>query len=137
MGLPADITTIAAAGAAPAGGAEIGQVVGMTLGVSIAFAALVVLGERHRRGQRTPLGMLAAFSERVSGLPAWAAIPLAVCAVALPGALFGYMWDASWHIDRGRDPGPLANPAHYLILAGLYGIIASSYLSLVLSKPGE
>jgi hypothetical protein len=130
------ITTIAA-GTPPAGGAEIGQVIGMTVGLSIAFAALAWLGEAHRRGRRTPLGMLGAFAERVSGLPAWSAIPLAVVAVALPGALFGYMWDASWHIDKGRDPGPLANPAHYLILAGLYGVIAAGYLSIVLTKPGQ
>jgi hypothetical protein len=132
-------TTIApiAAGTAPAGGAEIGQVIGMTVGLSIAFAALAWLGEAHGRGRRTPLGMLGAFAERVSGLPAWSAIPLAVVAVALPGALFGYMWDASWHIDKGRDPGPLANPAHYLILAGLYGVIAAGYLSIVLTKPGQ
>ena len=31
-------------------------------------------------------------------------------------------WDISLHIDEGRDPGPLANPAHYFILAGLFGI---------------
>ena len=33
-------------------------------------------------------------------------------------------WDISLHIDNGRDPGPLANPAHYLILVGLYGALA-------------
>ena len=33
-------------------------------------------------------------------------------------------WDISLHIDAGRDAGPLANPAHYLILAGLFGIFS-------------
>ncbi len=135
--MPSIAAASTAAETAPAGGAATGEVIGMTVGLAVAFGALVVLGEAHRRGKRTPLGMLAAFSERVSGLPAWAAIPLAVSAVALPGALFGYMWDASWHIDRGRDEGPLANPSHYFILAGLYGVIAAGYLSTVLPKPGE
>ena len=33
-------------------------------------------------------------------------------------------WDISLHIDVGRDEGPLANPAHYFILAGLFGIFS-------------
>ena len=33
---------------------------------------------------------------------------------------FGFYWDVAEHIDNGRDPGPLANPAHYFILAGLF-----------------
>ena len=37
-------------------------------------------------------------------------------------------WDISLHIDDGRDAGPLANPAHYLILAGLFGIFSRRLL---------
>jgi len=134
MPLPFDLI---AAETAPAGGAATTQVIVMVAALTIGFGALAIVGEMHRRGRRTPLGMLAAFSERVSGLPAWAAIPLAVCAVALPGALFGYMWDASLHIGSGRDEGPFANPSHYFILAGLYGIIAAGYLASVLPRHGE
>src|SRR3954454_4619187 len=129
------VPTLAAA--APAGGAATGQVIAMVVGLSVGFSALILLGEAHRRGRRTPLGTLAAFSARVSGLPAWAALPLAVTGLALVGALFGYMWDVSLHIDRGRDAGPFANPSHFFILAGLYGIVAAGYLSMVLVKPGE
>ena len=43
-------------------------------------------------------------------------------AASLITALFGMYWDISLHIDNGRDPGPLAHPAHYFILAGLFGI---------------
>ena len=39
-------------------------------------------------------------------------------------------WDISLHIDNGRDAGPLANPAHYLILFGLFGIFAAGFLSM-------
>ena len=129
--------TLIAAETAPAGGAATTQVIVMVAALTVGFTGLAIVGEAHRRGRRTPLGMLAAFSERVSGLPAWAAIPLAICAVALPGALFGYMWDASLHIGSGRDDGPFANPSHYFILAGLYGIIAAGYLASVLPRHGE
>jgi hypothetical protein len=128
--ISADIRTLAAA--APAGGAATGQVVAMVVALTVGFSALVLLGEAQRRGRRTPLGTLAAFSARVSGLPIWAALPLAVTGISLVGALFGYMWDVSLHIDRGRDAGPFANPSHYFILAGLYGIVAGGYLSTVL-----
>jgi hypothetical protein len=46
-------------------------------------------------------------------------------------------WDISLHIDQGRDPGPLANPAHYLILVGLFGIFAAGFLAVVLPEAGE
>jgi hypothetical protein len=123
--------------AAPAGGAATGQVIAMVVALAIGFSALVALGETQRRGVRTPLGTLAAFSARVSGLPIWAALPLAVTGISLVGAFFGYMWDVSLHIDRGRDVGPFANPSHFFILAGLYGIVAGGYLSTVLVKAGE
>ena len=47
------------------------------------------------------------------------------------------LWDISLHIAQGRDEGPLANPAHYFILAGLFGVFASGFLSmcLPLEKP--
>jgi hypothetical protein len=131
----AHTSTLAAA--APAGGAATGQVIAMVLALSVGFSVLVLLGEAQRRGRRTPLGTLAAFSSRVSGLPIWAALPLAVTGISLVGALFGYMWDVSLHIDRGRDAGPFANPSHYFILAGLYGIVAGGYLSTVLVHRGE
>ena len=43
-------------------------------------------------------------------------------------------WDISLHIDQGRDPGPLANPAHYLILFGLFGIFAAGFLAMAIPK---
>ena len=129
--------TIRTLAAAPAGGAAIGQVIEMVVALTVGFTALIWLGEKQRRGERTPLGTLAAFSSRVSGLPIWTALPLAVTGIALVGALFGYMWDVSLHIDHGRDVGPFANPSHYFILAGLFGIFASGLLAIVLptSKP--
>ena len=48
-------------------------------------------------------------------------------------------WDISLHIDNGRDPGPLANPAHYFILAGLFGIFTAGFVAMVLprERPSE
>ena len=129
--------TFAAAESVPAGGAATTELVAMTIGLAVAFGALLAIGESYRRARRGPLAVFAPFSERVSGLPAWAAIPLAVTAVSLVGALFGYMWDVSLHIAEGRDEGPLANPSHYFIIAGLYGVIAAGYLSTVLPRDGE
>ena len=66
--------------------------------------------------------------------PTWVALPSAVGTVSLITALLGMYWDISLHIDQGRDPGPLANPAHYLILFGLFGIFAAGFLSMAIPK---
>src|SRR5687767_9445889 len=110
----------AAGGSPPAGGAAIGQITIATVAASVVTAILLWLGMGHRSGKVKILGRIAAFSERVSGIPAWAAIPGAMIGVSLLVALFGMMWDISLHIADGRDEGPLANPAHYFILAGLF-----------------
>ncbi|HET6507144.1 MAG TPA: hypothetical protein VFG42_10160 [Baekduia sp.] len=124
----------------PAGGAALDQVAIATGMAGIATAVLMVgiLGYRKHPGKDTPLRRLAQVAERATGLPGWAALPLAVGGGSLLVALLGMYWDISLHIDQGRDPGPLANPAHYLILVGLYGVFASGCLALALpeEKPG-
>src|SRR3712207_3367642 len=62
---------------------------------------------------------------------------LPISAIALQVALLGMYWDIALHIDQGRDEGPLANPAHYLILFGLYGVFAAGALAIALPKAGE
>ena len=136
-----DFTLFAqAAGASPpAGGAAVGQIVIATTAASVVTAGLLYLGMGHRSGKVALLGKLGAFSERVSGLKSWAAIPAATITGALIIALFGMLWDISLHIADGRDEGPLANPAHYFILAGLFGVFAAGFLSMALpkEKPSE
>jgi hypothetical protein len=129
----------AAGGSPPAGGAAIGQIVIATTAATLFTVFLLWIGMGHRSGKVKLLGRLGAHSERTSGLPAWAAIPSATLTISLLVALFGMLWDISLHIADGRDEGPLANPAHYFILAGLFGIFASGFLSMALprDKPSD
>jgi hypothetical protein len=129
-----DFATVLAAAAPPAGGAEIGQIVIATTAATIVTAALLYLGLGHRSGRVGILQRLADHSERVSGMPGWVAFPSAVATVSLLTAVFGMYWDISLHIDNGRDAGPLANPAHYFILAGLFGIFSAGFFAMVLPK---
>ncbi len=122
------------AAAEPAGGAATTQVAIATAGAAIGSTALLALAMGHRSGRVQILGRIAAVAERASGLPGWAALPAALAAVALNVALLGMYWDISLHIDNGRDAGPLANPAHYLILAGLFGVFTAGVLAIVLPK---
>ena len=119
---------------APAGGAELGQVIGATGAAMLATAVLVYFGWAHRTGRTDLLRRLAGFAARDTGFAPWAALPSLIAAGALLVALVGMYWDISLHIDNGRDPGPLANPAHYLILAGLFGIFAAGFLAIVLPE---
>jgi hypothetical protein len=126
-------TIVLAYGAPPAGGSAIGQVIGATLGAMVATAALMWVIAAHRGGRIRWLGRLADASERQTGLPGWAAVPELVLGASLLIAVFGMYWDISIHLDRGRDPGPLANPAHYFILVGLFGVFCCGALSVALA----
>jgi hypothetical protein len=127
------------AAAKPAGGAAVNQIVIANLMAISASAALLWLVMGHRQGRRPYLGRAAEFAGRASGLPGWVALPLGISMVSLIVALVGMYWDISFHIDDGRDPGPLANPAHYLILAGLFGIFCAGFIAMALptEKPSE
>jgi hypothetical protein len=127
-------TIVLAAASEPAGGAALDQVVIATGAALVLSAAISWLGMGHRSGKVPYLGRAADFAERISGLPGWAALPAALALASLLVALLGMYWDISLHIDVGRDPGPLANPAHYLILAGLFGIFSAGYFAICLPK---
>jgi hypothetical protein len=124
----------AAGTAAPAGGAALGQVIGATTGALVATAGLLWLASGHRSGRSDLLRRGAAWAERRTGMPGWAALPSLIVTVALITALFGMYWDISLHVDNGRDPGPLANPAHYFILVGLFGIFAAGLIAISLPE---
>jgi hypothetical protein len=132
--MTSSLATLFAAASPPAGGAELGQIVIATVAATIVTGALLFLGLGHRSGRVKVLQRLADHAESASGLPGWVAFPSAAATVSLLTALFGMYWDISFHIDNGRDPGPLANPAHYFILAGLFGIFSAGFFAMVLPK---
>jgi hypothetical protein len=122
-----------ATGDEPAGGAAIGEAIGATAAAGVATALLAVLIAGHRSGRIDWLARAGRFTERLTGLPAWAALPSTLLSVSLLTAVLGMYWDISLHIDNGRDAGPLANPAHYLILLGLYGVLLAGVLTAALA----
>lgn len=132
-----DPVLLLAAEAPSAGGAEAVQIAIATAGAIVLTTALLVLGLGHRTGRLDVLRRAGGLAERAIGIPAWAALPMVVAVPTLLGALFGLTWDESLHIDDGRDAGPLANPSHYFILVGIFGIFAAGWLSLILPEPGE
>src|SRR5215211_3065347 len=123
-----------AAANAPAGGAAIGQALLATAGALVITAAMLTVLIGHRNGRLPQIARLAAFAERLSGIPGCASLPPFFVVGALLVAVFGMYWDISSHLDKGRDPGPLANSAHYFILAGLFGIFFAGLLSVSLPK---
>ena len=70
--------------------------------------------------------------------PPWVALQVFLFTATIICALFGFIWDVSLHIGNGRDSGPLANPAHYFILVGLFLLFIAGTLAMVLpyDKPG-
>jgi hypothetical protein len=120
-------------GQEPAGGAAIGEAIGATAGALVATALVAWVIAGHRSGRLKLLGRFASWAEQHTGLPAWASVPSMLLGISLLVAVLGMYWDISLHIDNGRDPGPLANPAHYLILVGLYGVLVAGVMSMALA----
>ena len=128
-----------AADTEPAGGAAAGEAIGPTVGALVLTALMLAVLVPARLGRPNVLSRAADGLERKTGLPGWAALPSAISAVSLLTALVVMYWDISLHIDNGRDAGPLANPAHYLILVGLFGVMFSGLVACCLprEKPSD
>jgi hypothetical protein len=120
------------------GGAAIDQVIGMSVATMVVTAGLLWIGYLHRARRITWLNSLAEYAARKFKRPPWVALPMALFIATLICALFGFIWDVSLHIGKGRDPGPLANPAHYFILFGLFLLFIAGCMACVLpyDKPG-
>jgi len=106
------------------------------LGLTAVLLALVWL---HRTGRSRILTRAGTRLGTATGVPAWVALPTVLTTASLLCALFGMLWDISLHIDVGRDPGPLANPAHYFILFGLFGVFAGGIFACAMplgEQPG-
>ncbi|TAL13870.1 MAG: hypothetical protein EPN99_14725, partial [Frankiales bacterium] len=118
----------------PAGGAALGEVVlasALGLGLTAVLLGAVLL---HRTGRTTVLTSIGEKIGRATGMPPWVAVPVALATSSLLTALLGMLWDISLHIGVGRDEGPLANPAHYLILFGLFGVFAAGVLACAMPQ---
>jgi hypothetical protein len=120
------------------GGAAIGDVIGMSIVGLVVALLLLWVGYLHRARKITWLASLGDLAARRFKRPPWVALPMALFIATLICALFGFIWDVSLHIGKGRDPGPLANPAHYFILVGLFLLFVAGCTACVLpyDKPG-
>ena len=123
---------------AEGGGAALDQVIGMSVVAAIVSVGLLWVGYLHRMRKITWLARLGERAGRTFHQPAWVALPTVLFTTTIISALFGFIWDVSLHIGKGRDPGPLANPAHYFILFGLFLLFIAGCLACVLpyDKPG-
>lgn len=123
---------------APARGAGLDQVIGLSIAAVVITLLMLWVGHAHRTHR---IRWLARAADKVGEKfhrPSWVALPVLVFTTSIICALFGFIWDVSWHIGNGRDPGPLANPAHYFIIIGLFGIFLGGMTAVVLpfDKPG-
>ena len=129
----AQTAVLAAVENRPAGGAAVGQIIEASLVFAVVLGGVAWYVRRHRRvADASP--RLSERLARSADFPVWGALPLQLLRLALLVALFGMYWDISLHIDRGRDPGPLANPAHWFILFGLSGVFCCGAISMALSR---
>lgn len=128
-----------AAPGAEGGGAALDQVAIMTGAAGLVAVGLLWVGYLHRTRRITWLQRAADRIGRVFNRPGWVALPLAMFLATILTALLGFIWDVSLHVGNGRDNGPLANPAHYFILAGLFFLFTAGMSAIVLpldDKPG-
>src|SRR3978361_2310601 len=127
------MVTLLAAESKPAAGAALNEVFIGTGIFVVLFAVTLTLAYRQRHGKSTLFGWAGNRVSRINNIPAWSTFPQMFLTGSLLVAVFGMYWDISLHIGQGRDPGPLANPAHYWILFGLFGIVASGIASASLA----
>ncbi|MFI9400613.1 hypothetical protein [Nocardia sp. NPDC052316] len=121
------------------GGAALDQVIVLTGSAMLVAAALFWVAYLHRTRRITWLKNAADRLGQLGNRPGWVALPLAVFITTILTALLGFIWDVSLHIGKGRDEGPLANPAHYFIMIGLFFLFIAGMLAVVLpldEKPG-
>ncbi len=123
----------------PARGAGLNQVIGLSFAAMIISAVMLYVGWAHRTHRITWLNTVAERLGTKFNRPSWVALTILVFTTSIICALFGFIWDVSWHIGNGRDPGPLANPAHYFIIIGLFGIFVAGMIAVVLpfERPGR
>ncbi|MCK5892133.1 MAG: hypothetical protein P1U38_05490 [Aeromicrobium sp.] len=121
---------------APVGGAALDQVFGLSVAAGVVSLVLLWIAWAHRTHRIEWFQKLGEELNRRLGEPGWSAIATAFVASSLIVALLGFLWDVSLHAGRGRDEGPLANPAHYLILYGLFALFIAGMSAVVWPRDG-
>lgn len=119
-------------------GAGLNQVIGLSIAAVVVTLLMLWVGHAHRTRRIEWLTRIADRTGEKFHRPNWVALPVLIFTTSIICALFGFIWDVSWHIGNGRDPGPLANPAHYFIIIGLFGVFLAGMVAIVLpfDKPG-
>lgn len=125
-----------AAETTPAGGAALDQVIGLSVAATLVTVVLLFVAWQHRTHRIEWFNNLGELLGAKLGTPGWVAIPQAFVATSLIVALIGFLWDVSLHAGRGRDAGPLANPAHYLILYGLFALFIAGMSAVIYPRDG-
>ncbi|MEV0245643.1 hypothetical protein AB0H76_03530 [Nocardia sp. NPDC050712] len=121
------------------GGAALDQVLILTGSATLIAVGLMWVAYLHRTRRITWLKTAADKLGQLSNRPGWVALPIALFITTILTAMLGFIWDVSLHIGQGRDEGPLANPAHYFIMVGLFFLFISGMLAVILpldEKPG-
>jgi hypothetical protein len=122
---------------APVGGAELQQVIWLSVAATVVTVVLLAIAWAHRTHRIEWFDRLGRRLGAQHGEPGWSTIPTMFVGSSLIVALLGFMWDVSLHAGRGRDAGPLANPAHYLILYGLFALFVAGMSAIVYPRDGE
>lgn len=89
------------------GGAALDQVIGMSVAATIVSVGLLWIGYLHRQRRITWLQNLADKVGNKFNRPPWVALQICLFVTTIVAALFGFIWDVSLHIGKGRDAGPL------------------------------
>lgn len=70
----------------------------------------------------------------IAGLPAWAVVPALLGFAGATVIQFAFFWDASLHLNKGREDGPFPNGGHWFILVGINLVLVAGWTSICMSS---